>query len=310
MTRPSPSQSLPAFIQPMLASSGTAFDDDTYLFEIKWNGMRMLAFLETPGYRLLNRHGIDTTSRYPEFAFLAGLPPGTLLDGEMVVFRDGQPDLPLLQGRDKTRSALKTRTLSQAQPATYLAFDLLYEKFVPLLDRPLAERRRRLECLLRSWSHPRLVLSQGIVGQGRMLFAETCRQNLEGIMAKRLASPYRPGKRGSDWIKIKRRLEMLCVIIGFTPRGTRDFANLILAAEDQGQLRAAGKVKNGLRPEVRARLNAWLWTHGQERPVVPCRWAARWVRPELFCRVSCLELTRRGEWCFPVCEQLLWGPPE
>src|SRR5260370_14823501 len=102
----------------MLASSGTAFDDDNYLFEVKWNGIRMLAFLETPCYRLRNRHGIDTTCRYPEFAFLAGLPPGTLLDGEMVVFRDGQPDLALLQGRDKTRSALKTRTLCQAQPAS------------------------------------------------------------------------------------------------------------------------------------------------------------------------------------------------
>jgi len=193
MTRPSPRRSLPTFIKPMLASSGTAFDDDAYLFEIKWNGIRMLAFLETPCYRLVNRHAIDTTSRYPEFAFLTGLPAGTVLDGEMVVFRDGQPDLARLQGRDKTRSALKTRTGSQVQPGTFVTFDLLYEKFVPLLDRPLQERRERLECLLRSWSRPRLVLSQGIVGHGRMLFAETCRQNLEGIMAKRLACPFRAG---------------------------------------------------------------------------------------------------------------------
>jgi hypothetical protein len=80
MPRPSPRRSLPTFLQPMLASRGTAFDDDAYLFEVKWNGMRMLAFRERSGYRLMNRHGIDTTSRY-------------LLDGEMVVFRDGQPDL-------------------------------------------------------------------------------------------------------------------------------------------------------------------------------------------------------------------------
>ena len=300
---------LPTFIDPMLASRGTAFDDDAYLFEIKWDGIRMPAFVETQGYRLMNRHAVDTTSRYPEFAFLAGLPSGTVLDGEMIVLRDGQPDLALLQGRDKTRSALKTRTASQAQPATFVAFDLLHEKYVPLLDRPLQERRDRLERLLRSWSHPRLVLSQGMVGQGRLLFAETCRQNLEGIMAKRLASRYRPGKRGADWLKIKRRLEMLCVVIGFTPHGTRDFANLILAVEDHGKLRAVGKVKYGLSAEVRGRLNAWLWTHGQERPAVPCRWAARWVRPELFCRISCLDLTRRGECCFPVCEQILWAPP-
>ena len=120
MTRPSPHRSLPAFIPPMLASRGTAFDDDAYLFEVKWNGMRMLAFRERSCYRLVNRHGIDTTSRYPEFAFLNGLLPGTVLDGEMVVFRDGQLDLARLQGRDKTRSALKTRTGSQTQPATFV----------------------------------------------------------------------------------------------------------------------------------------------------------------------------------------------
>src|SRR5271154_100172 len=110
MPRPSVPRSLPAFIQPMLACRGTAFDDDAYLFEIKWNGIRMLAFVDTPGYRLMNRRAVDTTSRYPEFACLAGLPTGTVLDGEMVVLRNGQPDLDLLQSRDKTRSALKTRT--------------------------------------------------------------------------------------------------------------------------------------------------------------------------------------------------------
>ena len=296
MTGPFTPRTLPAFIKPMLASRGTPFDDESCLFEIKWNGIRMLAFVETPGYRLVNRHAVDTTSRYPEFAVLAELPSGTVLNGEMVVFRDGQPDLALLQGRDKTRSALKTRTGSQMQPATFVAFDLLYEKFVPLLNRPLQERRERLERLLQSCSHPRLVLSQGIVGQGRMLFAETCRQNLEGIMAKRLASPYRAGKRGADWIKIKRRLEMLCVIIGFTPRGTRDFANLILAGEDQGTLRVVGKVKNGFSAEERFRLNAWLCAHEQERPVVPCRWAGRWVQPELFCYVRSREKLIWSNW--------------
>ena len=178
MNRPSAARSLPAFIKPMLASLGTAFDDDTYLFEVKWNGIRMLAFVDTPGSRLMNRHAVDTTSRYPECAFLAGLPTGIVLDGEMVVLRDGQPDLALLQGRDKTRSAL-------------------------------------------------------------------------------------------------------------------------------GKLRVVAKAKHGLSAEMRAQLNAWLWTHGQERPIVPCRWAARWVRPELICRLSCLALTRRGECCFPICEQLL-----
>ena len=166
----------------------------------------MLAFVEQGSYRLLNRHGVNTTERYPEFGFLVGLPPGTILDGEMVVFHNGKPDFGLVQGRDKTRSALKIRSLSLAQPATYLVFDLLYERGQSLLPRPLLQRRRHLEEVVGRWADPHLVFSQGIVGAGTALFQETYRQHLEGIMAKKLTSSYRPGQRAADWIKIKHHL--------------------------------------------------------------------------------------------------------
>jgi ATP-dependent DNA ligase len=206
MSATSESPLLPLFIKPMLARAGLPFDDANYLFEIKWDGIRMLAFLEAGSYRLMNRHGVDATKRYPEFAFLAGLAPGTILDGEMVVLRAGKPDFALLQSRDKTRSPLKIRTLSQVEPATYIAFDLLYENHLSLLNRPLLERRERLEELIRQWSRPRLLFSQSILGKGRALFAAACRQRLEGIVAKKATSIYRPGKRGPEWIKIKPRL--------------------------------------------------------------------------------------------------------
>ena len=205
MTATLPNLSLPAFVKPMLASPGSAFDDDDYLFEVKWDGMRMLAFVEATSYRLINRHGIDTTSRYPEFGFLREWPPGIILDGEMVVLRDGKPDFALLQSRDKTRSLLKIRTLSQVQPATFVAFDLLYDNYASMVDQPLLVRRERLQQLLRQWPHLQLLFSQGILGKGKALFQEACRQNLEGIMAKRLCSRYRPGRRGQEWLKIKPR---------------------------------------------------------------------------------------------------------
>ena len=198
--------SLPAFIKPMLAVRGQPFDNDDFLFEVKWDGIRMLAFIEADGYRLMNRHRVDVTTRYPEFDFLVGLSPGTILDGEMVVLRGGKPDFALVQSRDKTRSLLKIRTLAQAEPATFIAFDILYENYDCLLDRPLVERRERLENLILSCGHPHLVFSAGIQGRGRALFAEACRQNLEGIMAKRTHSCYQPGKRCNDWIKIKQRI--------------------------------------------------------------------------------------------------------
>ena len=194
---------LPAFIKPMLAQRGEPFDSDDFVFEIKWDGIRMLAFVEAHGYRLMNRHGIDTTARYPEFDFLAELPPGTVLDGEMVVMLNGKPDFALVQSRDKTRSPLKIRALSQVQPATYIGFDLLYENHLSLLKQPLLARRERLEVLVQRWNCPRLAFSQGLVGKGRALFAQVCQQGLEGIVAKNLTSLYRPGKRGPEWLKIK-----------------------------------------------------------------------------------------------------------
>jgi ATP-dependent DNA ligase len=194
---------LPGFIRPMLAVAGTPFDDTDYLFEIKWDGIRMLAFIEADGYRLMNRHGIDTTQRYPEFAFLGSLPPGAVIDGEMVVLRGGKPDFSLVQSRDKSRSPLKIRTLSLAQPATFMAFDLLFEDHQSLFQLPLLERRRRLEDLVGRVNQPALVMSEGILGAGAALFQEACRQKLEGVMAKKVTSSYRPGKRVLEWIKIK-----------------------------------------------------------------------------------------------------------
>jgi bifunctional non-homologous end joining protein LigD len=187
----------------MLAKKGQPFDDPRFLFEIKWDGCRMLAFVEQGSYRLVNRHGALAPYRYPELAFLAGLPPGTILDGEMVVLRGGKPDLALLQARDQTRSPWKIRSLSRSLPAAYVVFDLLYEGFQPLLKLPLCHRRQRLQGLVQACGQSSLVMSQGVVGSGLAFFQEVCRLCLEGMVAKRLDSFYQPGKRSDAWLKIK-----------------------------------------------------------------------------------------------------------
>jgi len=140
---PAPS-TLPRFIEPMLARPGAPFDSSDYLFEIKWDGTRGLAFIEGQNYRLVNRRRIDMTDRYPEFAFLALLPAGTVLDGEIVVLQQGKPDFGLLQSREQARSPLRIRTMARTQPATYIVFDMLFDGYQSLLSRPLQERRERL----------------------------------------------------------------------------------------------------------------------------------------------------------------------
>jgi bifunctional non-homologous end joining protein LigD len=194
---------LPRFVPPMLAKPGAPFDSPEHLFEIKWDGTRVLAFVDSRGYRLINRHRADVTDRFPELGFLNDLPAGTVLDGEVVVLHQGKPDFGLLLSRNQARDSFKIQFLARILPVTYVVFDLLYDRYESLLAQPLVKRRNRLEKLIQGCAHPRLVFSQGVVGSGTAFFAEICRQGLEGMMAKRLVSGYRPGRRTDAWIRIK-----------------------------------------------------------------------------------------------------------
>jgi len=302
MSRP---PALPAFVAPMLARSGTPFDSEEHLFEIKWDGTRTLAFIESGQYRLVNRRRIDMTDRYPEFAFLADLPSGTILDAETVVLRDGKPDFNLLQRREQAQSPLRIRTASRSTPATLIVFDLLYASFKPVTARPLTERRAALDAMIQQHPHPQLVVSDGIVGAGKAFFEQACLQGLEGVMAKRLDSPYLPGKRSAAWQKIKRGEVVPCVIIGFVPKGKDGFKNLILAAHEDGKLRCVGKVGTGFDTALRQRLEHLLYARPRSKPLVPCREkGARWVEPGLYCTVRCMERTAGGELRAPAFGEL------
>jgi DNA ligase D-like protein (predicted ligase) len=296
---------LPAFIAPMLAKPGTPFDAPDYLFEIKWDGTRTLTFVDHQGYRLLNRRQVDMTERYPEFAFLAHLPEGTVLDGEMVVLRAGKPDFALLQSREHSRTPMKIKMLARSTPATYVVFDLLYDGYESLLPDPLEFRRQRLAKLVADARSPRLLLSDGVIGQGKAYFARACQHELEGVVAKRLTSPYLPGKRTDAWIKIKRGGSVLCAIIGFLPSGDNDLRSLIIASNIDGDLRCVGKVGSGIDNAMRHRLNALLRARLQQKPLVDCKIRGKWVKPGLYCKISYLERTSSGEFRGPVFQELL-----
>ena len=127
---------LPPFVSPMLLKKASPFDSDDHIFEVKWDGARALALVGVSSYRLFSRHQVDITECFPELGFLRRLPPGTLLDGEVVIVQDGKPDFSLLLSRLGTRGELKTRVLARTGPATYVAFDQLYDDYEPLLRQP------------------------------------------------------------------------------------------------------------------------------------------------------------------------------
>jgi hypothetical protein len=187
----------------MLAVRAEPFDSPEYLFEVKWDGVRTLAACEASGWRLWGRQAADYTARYPELGTLRRLPPGTLLDGEIILCQGGRPHLPSLLSRHQLLGPQQIEAASRVHPVTYVVFDLLALRDRMLLAQPLQARRELLQGLLGPLQEPRLVFSAGVVAAGRQFFIEAVRQGQEGVMAKHLASRYRPGRRSAAWKKIK-----------------------------------------------------------------------------------------------------------
>jgi ATP-dependent DNA ligase len=190
----------------MLAVSAAPFDSPEYSFEIKWDGIRALAAVEAPGWRLWGRERADYTARYPELDALRGLPAGTLLDGELVAFApDGRPELPRLLRRHGLTDSWWIRQARRWCPVQYVVFDLLYHRGRCLLGAPLARRREELAAVCVGLDLPEVVFSAGVVEAGTALYALALARGHEGVVAKRLGSTYRPGRRSPTWRKIKPR---------------------------------------------------------------------------------------------------------
>ncbi len=293
----------------MLAKAGEAFDSDDHVFEIKWDGTRAIAYIEDGGYRIWNRQHNSLTKKYPEMSFLADLPEGTVVDGEITVFDgDGRPQFNLMLRREQGHGERNIARLAQQIPGTFVVFDLLYDGGESIMDAPLRERRTRLQEIVEAHPHPRLVFSDGVVGQGLTYFEHAADAELEGIVAKRLSSKYTPGKRSSSWTKVKRRHQIPCAVIGYLEDENKEVRSLAIAAHVDGELRAVGRVGSGMTAAQRAKLAEMFADHVQEKPFVETRHpTAIWVAPGFYCSVSYLEWTSEGQLRAPVFEGLLDG---
>lgn len=195
---------LPESISPMLAKESYApFDSVHHFFEIKWNGIRCLAFIEAERVRLQSRQLMDLTAQFPELGCLAQLSSGTVLDGELVMMEHGKPSLRQVQRRALLQNRTRIQCLTELMPLTYVVFDLLYLEGKRFLQAPLCHRRQLLERLIQRAALPGVLMSAAVCPNGCRLFAEVARLNLEGIMAKRRDGPYLAGKRSGHWLKIK-----------------------------------------------------------------------------------------------------------
>jgi bifunctional non-homologous end joining protein LigD len=286
-------QVLPGQIRPMLATlGGLPPDTGGWAFEMKWDGVRAIAFVEGGRAQFWSRTGRDVTGSYPELYGLAAA-VGTarvVLDGEVVAFGDGQwPSFEALQQRINISSPAQIERLAAEVPVSYLAFDLLCLDGQPLLDAPYSERRALLDELGldgRHWQTPPSFTD--VAGADLLKVAE--QQGLEGVVAKRLTSRYEPGRRSPAWRKVKVRYRQEAVVGGWT-RGEGNRAGLIgsllVGVQGPAGLNYAGHVGTGFTLQTLTMLGQRLEPLRRKTspfavPVPPehAR-AAIWVEPRL-----------------------------
>jgi bifunctional non-homologous end joining protein LigD len=278
-----------------------------WTFEPKWDGYRGIGTLGGGALHIASRRGTDMATWFPELASLASAIGGhrAVVDGELVAFDpEGRPDFAALQHRMLARrrdAGVLVRPSRQrsaaAAPVLYMVFDLLGLDGRLLLDRPWAERRARLEAL--DLHGPAWQTSPSFPDQGPQVWAATGQQGLEGVVAKRVASPYRPGRRHPDWRKQSHEQQGLFLVGGYLP-GAAGVQQLLVGARlPDGRLRHVATVGAGLVAGSRRRLAARLaelrtGLSPFAGPISPGPWGARaprterpvWVRPELAVRIA------------------------
>lgn len=291
----------------LLTSAAAPFADSGWVYQVKWDGVRNLSVVEDGQIRHWSRRLRERTPSFPEFEPLGELlrcPGRAVLDGEIVVLRGAKPSFAGILERD-TSGRLDSRKLSAA-PATLMLFDLLEWDGEALYERPLEERLRLLKQLVSpgpSWQ-----MVEGFAGTtGPDLFRAVVEQGLEGLVAKRLNSKYRPGARSRDWVKIKRRQRMLAVVCGYTLPAGRS-GGLLLGAYQEGQLRYIGRVGSGISAwdmqMLRANLPASVRPFDYE-PNVRDRFSGApgpvvWTEPRLAVEVEFTEWTEEQKLRDPV----------
>jgi bifunctional non-homologous end joining protein LigD len=288
----------------MLATVGKKppVPDDAWGFEFKWDGIRAIAYVDGGRVRLKSRRGEDITPRYPE-THAMGRALGSsevILDGEIVALDDkGRPSFEEIQQRMGLSSESDIRRKMKEVPVTYMLFDLLWSDGHPLLKEPYSRRRRLLEALKlkgASWQTPPYEK-----GGGPAMLEASRKAGLEGVMAKKLDSPYEPGRRSGAWVKVKNRMGQELVIAGWLEgEGKRRGlpGALLVGYYDKGDFVYAGKVGTGFTDKMLDQLKALL--EPLERKSSPFDRgsppkAAQFVEPRIVAEFEFVEWTRSGQ---------------
>ncbi len=295
---------MPERIVPMLsrASTKVPLPESEWSFEVKWDGVRAIAYIKPGRLRLESRNLREITDSYPELRGLLrdlGMREA-VLDGEIVAFDEGgRPSFERLQRRMHVSSPSAVRRLLQSTPVVYAIFDLLYLDGDVLFEAPYEERRRRLEAL--ELSGPAWRVPATHAGAGAQLLEATRAQGLEGLIAKRHGSRYEPGRRTGAWLKIKHTLRQELLIGGWLPgegRRAERIGALLVGYHRDGAFAYAGRVGTGFTEATLDELAGLLRplragrSPFEEAPKLPRE--AQFVEPRLIAEVEFREWTAEG----------------
>ncbi|CAI8712145.1 DNA ligase D [Pseudomonas sp. IT-P395] len=288
---------LPTQLKPELATLVDSAPEGQWSYEIKFDGYRIMARIDHDQVQLFTRNGHDWTHKLPQqAAALAALGlESAWLDGEMVVANEhGVPDFQALQNAFEAGSSGNI---------LYYLFDLPYLNGVDLREVPVEERRAALATVLGNHEHPLLRFSEAFDETPDALLNSACQMQMEGLIGKRLGSPY-VSRRSGDWIKLKCKHRQEFVIVGYTdPKGARSaFGALLLGLHDRdsGELRYAGKVGTGFNESTLKSILEQLKPLQAKKPAVvnpPSGFEAKgvhWLKPKLLAEVAFAEMTKDG----------------
>lgn len=290
---------MPETVSPMLATLiEKPFSDADWLFEVKWDGYRAISFIKPDDFRFVSRRNENMIDRFPQVEAIPGFVDAetAILDGEIVVVdASGRPNFQLLQNVAHIFPTGKSDTSKGT--LVYYVFDLLYVNGQDLRKRALTERKEMLKSIIRPNDFMRY--SDHLLEKGEAFFEQAKASNLEGIVAKRIDSPYIE-KRTNYWLKIKNVRRQELVIGGYTqPRRSREgFGSLVVGTYEGDDLIFAGQVGGGFDDATLRQLYDLLQPLRTEkcpfREIPKTNEPAVWVRPQLVCEAKFTEWTDEG----------------
>ena len=276
----------------LIAQMQEPFNDDSWIYELKLDGCRCIGYFDQNGTCLRNKRNMELLPRFPELKDLhRNVSERTVLDGELVVLRDGVPDFFELQRRTLLTERFKIELAAKKHPASFVAYDCLYKDRHSIMDRPLIERKKVLQSSVSK--NGLIAISRYIPTDGIGLFHAADEKELEGVVAKRAASLYYPGRRTKDWIKFKRMADEEFVVCGYIRKSGRTFS-IILGKYHNGTFLYKGHVTLGVTKEAVSQLRESGIIPFTALPAGAGNESAVWVYPDRVCTVEYMPNTKNS----------------